>query len=182
MQLPVVTMKTRHSKTPIPRNWKSLPGAEGMIFALDVSISPKSRLLVKVLVFEDQKALRRFWKLGLCRADPGKETRALMSELDFTITQYDESGAMTEHFREVDPRYVGVMAFSLDHMSVEYVAHECVHAAFAIYRRVGKRKLWPDFDESPEEAIAYPVGGLVNTINRAFYAEGIYARGCCQIA
>lgn len=55
------------------------------------------------------------------------------------------------------------LLFCHQHMSLYYVAHECVHAAYAIGRR-GISPWQEDLGSEEEERIAYPTGQLVADI------------------
>lgn len=174
-------IKTRLSRSPLPRDWSTLPGGHELVFSSDVLVSPDSTLCAKVTVFEDYQALCRFWTKALGRDKPTPETRAITSELDFMVRPFDASAGERDLVREVDPTYFAAMGFILDSINVEFIAHECTHAAIAYHRRVGKRKTWPDAHDFPEEAICYPVGKMAGHINSLFYTEGIYARSLVRI-
>lgn len=77
----------RFSCPPLPTDWYTLPGSEGIIFSGDVTVSIPSRLKAKILVFRDLAALQRFWQLGLGHRKPPDDTvRAVVNDLSSIVT------------------------------------------------------------------------------------------------
>ena len=167
---------TRFSSEPLPTDWSTLLGSEEILFSSDIAVSRKSTLKAKVLVFRDLVALQRFWRLGLCRRKPDDGSCAVVSDVSSIITfQVPRELSKREHVWEVDPTYFCVMGFILGNLSMEYIAHESVHAAYAYARRVAGRKTWPD-NEDPEEHVCYPAGRMAAAINRLFHNHRLYDR------
>ncbi len=120
---------TRFSSEPLPTDWSTLLGSEEILFSSDIAVSRKSTLKAKVLVFRDLVALQRFWRLGLCRRKPDDGSCAVVSDVSSIITfQVPRELSKREHVWEVDPTYFCVMGFILGNLSMEYIAHESVHA------------------------------------------------------
>ncbi len=167
---------TRFSSEPLPTDWSTLNGSEGILFSSDIAVSRKSTLKAKVLVFRDLVALQRFWRLGLDRRKPDDCSCAVVNDISSIITfQVPKGLPKREPVWEVDPTYFCVMGFILGNLGMEYIVHESVHAAYAYARRVAGRKTWPD-NEEPEEHVCYPAGRVAAAINRLFHRHRLYDR------
>lgn len=167
---------TRFSSQPLPTDWSTLPGSEEILFSSDIAVSPKSTLKAKVLVFRSLASLNRFWRLCLGRPKLADNVYAVVSDITSTVTFQTPKGTPKRPpVWEVDPTYFCVVGFILGKLSMEFIAHESVHAAYAYARRVAGRKSWPD-KENPEEHICYPAGRIAAAINHLFHSHGIYDR------
>lgn len=167
---------TRFSSKPLPRDWSTLPGSEEILFSSDIAVSRKSILKAKVLVFRSLVSLQRFWRLGLRRSKLDEDVCAVVSDITSTVTfQTPKGTSKRPPVWEVDPTYFCVVGFILGKLSMEFIAHESVHAAYAYARRVAGRKSWPD-KEDPEEHVCYPAGRIAAAINRLFHSHGLYDR------
>lgn len=158
-------MKIKLSK-PIPRNFSKL--APYIFGEWDVGLSAGSRLCAKVLLFENNHDLCRFWKESLGKSELCKKTSAAVNAL-----QCHCISSTGKEYMECDPRYFCVMGFIRGRLGMEIITHESVHAGFAYAKRV-KHKKWPNSLECDEESVCYPAGRIASTINRAFRKEGIY--------
>lgn len=73
-------------------------------------------------------------------------------------------------------QYAGLMRVTRD-VDATILAHECVHAAAALWRR--QRGLVVDLGDGvaePEEAFAYVVGDLVGAVVGGLYRAGVWPR------
>ncbi len=150
----------------LPRNFITL--APYMIGEWDVGVSSGSRLRAKVLLFENKRDLRKFWRDKLGKGDLGSRCPAAVNDLQCHCI----SNTGKEHL-ECDPRYFCVMGFVKSYLGMEIITHEAVHAGFAYAKRV-KHKQWPNSAECDEESVCYPAGRIASAINRIFHKEGIY--------
>ena len=170
-------MQIRFSTPPLPADWSTLSGSEGIVFSGDVTVSDHSRLKAKILVFRDLAALQRFWRLGLGHRKPPDDTvRAVVTGLTSIITFHPPKGTPRRPpVWQIDPVYFCVAGFVLGNLKMEYITHESVHAAYAYARRVAGRKSWPD-KENPEEHVCYPAGRIAGAINQLFHHHRLYDR------
>ncbi len=170
-------MPIRFSTPPLPTDWSTLSGSEGIVFSGDVRVSSRSRLRAKILVFRDLAALQRFWRLGLGRRKPPEDTvRAIVSDLSSIVTFHPPKGTPRRPpVWQIDPVYFCVAGFVLGHLSMDYITHESLHAAYAYARRVAGRQSWPD-KEDPEEHVCYPAGRIAGAINQLFHRHRLYDR------
>jgi hypothetical protein len=170
-------MQIRFSCPPLPTDWSTLSGSEGIVFSGDVTVSIHSRLKAKILVFRDLAALQRFWRLGLGHRKPPDDTvRAVVNDLSSIVTFHPPKGsARIPPIWQIDPVYFCVAGFVLGNLKMEYITHESVHAAYAYASRVAGRQSWPD-KEDPEEHVCYPAGLIASAINQLFHRHRLYDR------
>lgn len=164
-------MRTIHSSTPLPRDWRGLPGAKTALLIADITVRPRSRLRMKLLVFRANRDMRRFYDRALGRSDRlCRHTLGFVSGLDIIHEKVPAKGPVRMR-REVDPRYFAVMCFVQSALCMEVVTHEAVHAAHAYAARYKGR--WPNH-ENPEERICYPAGRIAKHVNAAVHEAGLY--------
>ncbi len=170
-------MQIRFATPALPTDWSTLSASEGIVFSGDVRVSSRSKLRAKILVFRDVAALQRFWRLGLGRRKAPEDTvRAIVSDLSSIVTFHPPKGTPRRPpVWQIDPVYFCVAGFVLGHLSMDYITHESVHAAYAYARRVAGRKSWPD-KEDPEEHVCYPAGLIAGAINQLFHRYRLYDR------
>jgi len=142
-------MRTRISDKQLPRDWSGFPGV-----VLDCDIKPwgGTRLRCKLLVFGSRKAMRTWWD-QLFEEKLGGRTLGAVRML-----AYSRGDTMF-----VDPRYVCVIALCKGHLTMEVVAHEAVHAAFAWAKRK-RGDAWCPVRDFDEETICYPTGTIASNI------------------
>jgi hypothetical protein len=170
-------MQIRFSARPLPSDWSTLSGSEGIVFSGDVRVSSRSRLRAKILVFRDLADLQRFWRLGLGHRKPPEDTvQAVVNGLTSIITFHSPKGSpKIPPVWQIDPVYFCVAGFVLGNLNMNCITHESVHAAYAYARRVAGRKSWPD-KEDPEEHVCYPAGRIAAAINQLFHRHRLYDR------
>lgn len=152
----------------LPTVW---PKARGMLAQGNVRVNPTSKLRAKVIVFDTQKSLRRFWK-RYTKHDLGRGCLGAVNSLAHSVIKIQPKGSKkpeTEYLC-LDAKYFCVIGLLRGHTGTRVICHESVHAAFAyIKRRV--RNHWDRLArENDEEEIAYPTGeiarGIVIFLNR----------------
>jgi hypothetical protein len=123
-----------------------------------IPIHRKSKMAVRVIVFDSRESMKEFFEIQLGRPKSAtRDTRALCSDLSWKEGYDDGSSKMI-----YDKTYVALICFVENDLDVELIAHEAVHAAHAFSNRTNLE--WPDQKRSPEEAIAYPVGIITRLI------------------
>lgn len=168
-------MKTVLSKQPLRRDFRNHPQAKGLFKEVDLRVTPRSRLFAKVLVFDTQADMRDFWNSAIGRSPICRKTCAVVSGLAMERCKIEKDGSKTNNRVEVDPRYFCVMAFNLDDMVYEVLAHECTHAGFCYMRRLKHRSpFYRHFSDDDEEQVAYPTGRMFWALNKIFTTNGVY--------
>lgn len=152
-------MKIITTKDQIPCSFQGFPhpSINGLLHEDDIGIG--SRLKMKLLVFKTPSMLRSFWKSGLGKASLGKGCLGAVNSLGFELQKSDGS---TVHV--FDPRYFAIMGLCADHLGMEIITHEAVHAGISYAKRTGYRNLWHDPMDMDEEKIAYPVGKIARNV------------------
>lgn len=162
-------MKVRHNTTALPRAFTGHPAAKDLLGECDIRLCGAGRLRAKLLVFRTPAALARFWRDGLGRPDLGRGCRGAVNSLG-----HERANPRTgERVMVVDPRYFCVIGLVKQHLSMEIVSHESVHAGFAYAKRV-QRNLWAAPGELDEENVCYPAGRIAAAINSYLHDEGLY--------
>lgn len=157
----------------LPKWWKGHLKAKGLAHEFDVSVRPRGRLRAKILIFDSQSNLRRFWKEGLgCLDVLEEDCYGVVSSLVCKREKIDAKGFVVSQRLEGDPRFFCVMGFLEKYLSDEVISHEAVHAAFC-YERRRRRKLWKGAEGCDEENIAYPAGILSSAIYRYITDAGL---------
>lgn len=137
---------------------------------VDIRVTPDSRLLLKLLVFDSPAKLRRFWGAlrprrgrfgGLC-----KGTRGAVNGLRTEVIHGGKSWV------EVDQRYFAVMGLVKGWLGIEVITHESVHAGFAYYTRTKGLLEWEG--ELEEEGVCYPSGIIAKKVVQALEVGGFY--------
>lgn len=152
-------MKIVTTKDSIPRSFRDFPhpSIKGLLHEDDIDIG--SRLKMKLLVFKTPAILRSFWKSALGKPSLGKDCRGAVNSLGFELRKRD--GKVVHIF---DPRYFAIMGLCVDHLGMEILTHESVHAGISYAKRTKKRNLWHDPMAMNEEQIAYPVGRIARNL------------------
>ncbi len=164
-------MRVKHSSHPLPRYWSKLPGADKAIFVGTIFALKRSRLGLKLLVFRNRHHLRVFWMQTL-KSDLGPHCLGAVNALGCERVRFLPNDREINTL-EVDPRYYAVMGLVQSHLDIETVSHECVHAAFAYYKRTGPRNLWFNLGGCDEEGVCYPAGLLTQAVWRTLEEEGL---------
>lgn len=166
----------RISENPLPRVWHTHPKAvaKDIIGEAELRISPHSRLRAKLLIFRNNKAMRKFFKDVLGKPESVcKKTLGVVSGLSYDVFDFSKPGSESVYF-EVDPRYFCVIGLLKDHLRMEIICHEAVHAGFA-YAARQQRKQWVKGDVLDEEQVCYPAGRIASAINLFCHREGMYS-------
>lgn len=167
-------MKVRKDRHPIPEDWSGCP-CEGLILDRDVTpIYGRSRLRLKLLIFDTPENLRTAWKefLGRPEEDVG-ECMGMVTGLMTEVYNFEEDGR-EDHYLSVDPKYFAVMGLCEPYLLSEVVCHECVHAGFAYHYRVGGRSPFCLPEWQHEEAVCYPTGHMFRMICHILHDEGYW--------
>lgn len=154
-----------------PRLPRHLPETSGLLLEKDLKVGDHSRLHAKLLVFDTNKNLRKFWKTITHSKDLGKHTRGAVNGLWSDCTDFKDNKEVRT--LECDPRYFCLIGLLKGSLSMEIICHEAVHAGFAFHIR-RSRIPWPGVEDLPEEAICYPAGRIASAINRAIDKAGLY--------
>lgn len=132
-----------------------------------VTIHPKSKLKVKVLVFDKHSSLREFFTTQLKRVgDICQYTKACCTNNSWQ--RVEDDGTVSEVI--YDRNIAAILCLIEGRIDLEVISHECVHAASCFAERTHLR--WPYQDEQPEESIAYPVGRLTHSIAAVLLRDG----------
>lgn len=167
-------MRVRHTRRPLPRNFQTHPKARGrsILCEYDLSLTRRSRLRAKLLVFERTRDLRRFWKSVLGKGDLGPGCLGAVNQLGEVVTSF-KPGASPRSYWRCDPRYFAVIGLCRQHLTMDVITHEAVHVGFAHLARA--RAVWwrTAARENSEEWLAYPAGIAASAIVGALRAEGL---------
>lgn len=164
--------KIRRAKHAIRRDWMNHPHAKGLLLNADICPGA-SRLKAKLLVFNNRRNLRNFWRKGLGRSDIGK-CRGAVTELRWTVHNF--KGKAETRYTEVDPRYFCVIGLVKGFLTMNIICHEAVHAGMAFSRRIKKTDWSNEVDRMPEEAICYPAGIIAQEINHVLFKNNLYKK------
>lgn len=159
----------------LPRRWSHrFPSVRA---EFDVRVTARSRLFAKVLVFETNRELCRFWRDGLGKGRLGSRTLGAVNGM--ICERVDCRGGREVRRRPlVDPRYFCVMGFVRSALCMEVIAHESVHAAFAYASRARWGSPWRGYaDEMPEELVCYPAGAIAREIHAKCAELALYEEG-----
>ena len=165
------SLKVIHSKTPLPKKWSDLPGADKALLIADLKVRKTSKLKAKLLVFKTDKDLRYFWKESLGRKI-SKGCLGLVSQLG--CEWIPDTNNPSKSFYEVDPVYFCVIGLILKGLKMEVICHEAVHAGIAYAKRTKYRNLWYGADKLDEENICYPSGRIAAAINKVLHEAKLY--------
>lgn len=165
-------MLVRHTKTPLPKKWSKLHGADKALFIGHVSVSSGSRLLMKLLVFKNNKDLRSFWTKTLGKEDLGRKCRGVVNGLACEVIKFNKEKESI-HI-EVDPTFFCVMGLLVTHLGMEIITHESIHAGFNYAKRVNRRNLFHNSLELDEEEVCYPSGRIASGVNKLLRESGLY--------
>lgn len=163
-------MKITHTKRALPKDWYALHKGEAFI-EKDIRVN-SGRLRAKVLIFHNTKSLRKFWK-SFHGASLGRKCLGVVNGLSCEIFKVEKDGSETNRRTEVDARYFCVIGLVKNHLTLEVVTHESVHAAFCYTKRVNRKNLWHDALSNDEETICYPAGRIAAEIGLLANKNGI---------
>lgn len=156
-------MRVRHSKKPIPQNFRTFAKRYGILGEVDIKVRHTSRLAMKALMFTTRKGLRDFWKQRLGREDLGNGCLGCVNKLGYEVHFFPKGGGMLQYI-EVDARYFAIMGLIAGHCTMEILCHESVHAGFAYAKRVHKKDLWHNSKDLDEEDVCYPSGRIAGAL------------------
>ncbi len=164
----------RINKTPLPRRFHGFPGikADDLVAEADIFPHPHGRLAAKLLVFRNNTALRRFWKI-IGKSELGRGCRGVVNSLCHTRQLYDRKGPVGPEIIQGDGRYFCLIGLILGHLTPDILAHEAAHAGFAYHKRV-KRNTWGKVGDLDEEQVCYPTGQIMGAINSFLHAKDLY--------
>ena len=154
-------MRTVLNKQPLRRDFGNHPEVEGLILESDIQIN-RGRLRLKLLVFYKPVQLRAFWKNVLGKDSLGKGCLGAVNSLQVMC----ENPATGARRKEVDGGYFAIMGLCAEHLGMEILSHEAVHAGFAYAQRVGNHSPWHDAFDLDEEHLAYPTGRVACEVLR----------------
>lgn len=153
----------------------------GILAEGNLRVHPRGRLRAKLFVFETPAKLRAFWReeMGI---NLGRTCLGAVTQLREVV--YDPPGKMRNGewigrgepvSQRVDPRFFCVIGLAVgEHLRMEILCHESVHAGFAYYQRT-QRMEWNIGDGSlDEEWIAYPTGAIAREINFFLHERKLY--------
>lgn len=153
----------------IPR---SSPKVKGLLLEKDLKIHRNARLRAKLVVFDTNKNLRRFWNKVLYTPDLGESCGGAVNALERTCIRFLKNGTEESHIQR-DPLYFCLIGLLKNHLTTEVICHESVHGAFALQRR-RSGVLWSGQQDMPEEAVCYPAGILASLINFEIHKANLY--------
>lgn len=150
------------SRHPLPTDFMAGPSGHLIRDEFDVAICSRGRLAVKVLVFDDEKPLRRYMREALGQ----RSGRALGAVTELAQRTGEPSGRGVVY---ADPRYFAVMLLRF-RASLEEIVHESVHAGMAYGRRTKWRPIFPGSRDCREEVVCY-AAGRASSLIAAFLGE-----------
>lgn len=162
-------MRVVHQKKPLRRDrW-----SEKAVLETDIRIR-QSRLRMKLQVFKTNKDLRAYWRRlhGGYGGWLGRYCAGVVNGLATEVVDY-RKGEKEQRRMEVDPRYFAVMALIQGKLTMEYICHESVHAAYAYAKRVTRKDLWCRAHDLDEEELAYLTGVIASEVVRAINQAGL---------
>lgn len=163
-------MKLRIAKTVLPELFYPLD--KGIVTEARLKLTRHSRLYAKLLVFDSNKSLCRFFTKVLDRPESVcPKTLGICSALSSEVWSFKKE--KERHWLEVDKNYFCLIGLIQGHLNMEIICHEAVHAAFAYKARMNRR-VWSDGDQMDEEEICYPAGCIARLINQHLHSEGLY--------
>lgn len=124
-----------------------------------------SSLLIKVLVVKTLRGVRDVSRAYGLRVNG--RTRAYVDS-----RQGSMRNDVGERVFYADSRYFCVMVFSQRFLNIDTIAHESVHAAYAITKRACLDP-WRSVYAVDEEHIAYPTGFITDYLVKLFMKEGL---------
>lgn len=168
-------MRTIVLKLGIPRRWRGEKWCRAT-HEFDLAPSGRSRLRLKVLVFESLRDLQHCWLKGPLKSGASRGCLGIVNSLGFHKVDYSKGGPPegTNHRHFVDARYFAVMGLSATHLGTEITTHECIHAAFAYAKRIGGKHACAPVMENDEERVCYPAGTLHRKLNVKLWDTGLY--------
>jgi len=101
-------MRVRIRKKGLPRKFNRLKGANRAIMIGEVRVSRGARTCMKLLVFNNKRDLRYFWRHGLGKGDLGAHCAGAVQSLAIEHVRFYKSGRKDE-WTDVDPNYFAVM-------------------------------------------------------------------------
>jgi hypothetical protein len=161
-------------KKPLPTRWSGHRTAKNLVAEADIFIQSRGRLAAKLLIFKNPTALHRFWLSINPDCPLGRGCWGAVNALARQVEWHGRNPRPT--YMTGDRRYFCVIGLCANHLTMEIIAHEAVHAAYC-YEKRARRNLFgaaaADFDE---ERIAYPAGRIAGAINRYLYDKNLYYR------
>ena len=158
----------------LPSDFTLHPHCKGLIAQMNLRYEV-SRLACKVLVFDTRQNMLAF-AAALGSINP-KRTNALVHTLHYEVVKIAPDGKETT-VEMIDGRYFAVAMFHKRALFDFVIAHECVHIAYALYRRAEKKFRGNIFDFD-EERIAYPAGDFTATLCRWLLRKGLIGSKAC---
>ncbi len=141
---------------------ESLPrifNATGLMTQADIPIG-SGRLYAKVLIFNNNRNLARFWK-EYTGHTVGRQVEGLVNALSHHSVLIDKEGTETYNTLWVDRRYFCLVGLINTHLTLHIIAHEAVHVGFCYAKRRARSPWDVHIERFDEEAIAYPAGEFV---------------------
>ncbi len=132
----------------------------------DVSITPSSKLKIKVLVFDTDKTMQKWWRM--CFKSSIKGAAAAVNSMSGTITSSE--GVVRSVF---DKNYIAVVVFNKKFLGMEVITHEASHVGFAYAKRI-KNSPFAEYGDFDEELVAYPTGRAASAIVSLLYKHKIF--------
>jgi hypothetical protein len=160
-----------HSKHPLPRSWAGIPGIDKVLLEHNIGIG-KSKLRLKLLVFETRISLQRF--CSACGFIGGNARGA--NAITCSLRSLSPVAGSKRRTLTVDPTFYAVVVFVRKCISLDIIAHESVHAAIALAERTRYRNNWDPTSNFLEEAICYPAGILTKAISATLVKNGVLTK------
>lgn len=133
----------------------------------DIEPYPGARFKIRLVVFDGLRSMSAY----------GRSLGAQMFDGDnaFVYTGTGFYPATRNQPRQfyADSKYFCVMVFHVGALSLELIAHESVHAGFAIAKR-RVRDPWRHLFKDPEEWVAYPAGRIMEAVTNEMRKSGLY--------
>lgn len=126
------------------------------------------------MVFQNCRYLHAFWRNALGKSALGRTCRGAVNGMYQEVVTFPGKGKPERAHLEVDERYFCVMGLVKGHLSMEIIAHESAHAAFAFVKRKSRCPWDAQAKDYDEESICYPLGRIARAINNILYKAKLY--------
>lgn len=166
-------MRIEHNK-PMSHTLRGHPHAKGTVYEFDIKPTKHGRLAAKVLIFENEKRLRAFWRDGLSN-DVDKDCFGVVNELGNVVQGFISGGDKPDYtVWRCDPRYFCIVGLCANRLYNEVIYHESVHVGYAYaFRAKLKLEGYPR-EKLEEETVAYVAGRFGAKLTRKLYKWGLW--------
>lgn len=136
---------------------------QGAVLEGWLKMSKYSKLELRIFVFNNKKNLKKFWRKHINPYENiSNNFLAVTNPLAYKARYMKGGKEYTSCF--FDRNYFSVVAFTVDNLTLEIIAHEAAHCAMHYAKRMGPRNIFFDCMELDEEQVCYPVGIITSLL------------------